>query len=117
MCLVSLVATLYSHVASPLQHIFSVRRRLRHPHSVHLHLCHFGNFHPRVLVWVTLWLMHQSVIQLVASYNGNSAGNTELRKEFLDCKRLSADLCPNSEWTLLDSGFFFSTRAHTFLRM
>ena len=44
---------------------------------------------------------------------GKFAGVTECRQQFLDCKRISAGICPCQELASFVSCLAFSTLAHT----
>ena len=44
---------------------------------------------------------------------GNCVGFTECRKQFLDAKRLSAEIFPYREWASFVSCLAFSTLTHT----
>ena len=101
-----------------LLHVYPVRSRLKHLHVVQLDLCPVARFSSMSTGLYCGWSFNLCCHSLhPTTLAGNSAGCTELGKQFLDCKRFSADLCPNSEWALLASCFFYSTLAHTFLRM
>ena len=114
MCLLSSGESPHSYVVfrRSLLDVFPVLSRLRHLHVVQFYL--LLNFHLGALVDASISFtisLHRTTLA------GNPAGCTEIRKQFRDCKRFSADFCPNSGWASFDSCFFFSTLTLTFFRI
>ena len=62
--------------------------------------------------WGVLFVLLSHSLHLM-TLGENFAGFTHCRKQFLDFKRLSAEICPCKEWASFVSCLAFSTLAHT----